>query len=72
MLLIFQYGSNCSAARLNAPKGLAGAAGDTGRVITIDECRIAFQVWSQGNGCAAADLVQTAGRHAWGVLYKIS
>lgn len=34
---------------------------------------MAFDVWSQTNGCAASDLVATprSGRRAWGVLYEI-
>ena len=34
---------------------------------------IAFNVWSQKNGCAASDLIPAPGtdRRAWGVLYEI-
>ena len=73
MPLIFQYGSNCNTGRLNAPERLAGAAEDRGRAETIDEFDLRFDVWSQGNGCAASDLVPArgTGRHAWGVLYEI-
>jgi hypothetical protein len=41
---------------------------------TIDEYEIAFDVWSCGNGCAAADLISAhgTGRRAWGVLYRTS
>jgi hypothetical protein len=72
MPVIFQYGSNCDADRLNSPKRLNGAALDLGAAETIEEYEIAFDVWSQGNGCAAGDLVQIPGRHAWGVLSEIS
>jgi len=74
MPLIFQYGSNCDAGRLNGEKRLAGDANDLGRAETVDEHDICFDVWSQGNGCAAADLLLApgSGRHAWGVLYQIS
>jgi hypothetical protein len=74
MPLIFQYGSNCNAARLNDKTRLDGAAEDRGRAQTIDEFDLRFDVWSQGNGCAASDLVPArgTGRHAWGVLYQLS
>ena len=44
-----------------------------GRAQTIDEFDLAFDVWSQGNGCTASDLLPApgTGRHAWGVLFEI-
>ncbi|MEK7993455.1 MAG: gamma-glutamylcyclotransferase [Planctomycetota bacterium] len=73
MPLIFQYGSNCDTSRLNAPGRLAGDAEDGGPAETIEEYDIAFDVWSQGNGCAASGLGAAPGsrRRAWGVLYEI-
>lgn len=73
MPLIFQYGSNCLTARLNGPQRLNGAAVVVGRAQTVDQYDIAFDVWSQSNGCAASNLVPAPGtnHHAWGVLYKI-
>ena len=73
MPFVFQYGSNCDAARLNGLGRLGGAAEDRGKAQTVAEFEIAFDVWSQGNACAAADLVEAAGsgHHAWGVLYEI-
>lgn len=73
MPLVFQYGSNCDAARLNAPERLAGDAHDARRAETIEEFEIAFDVWSQTNGCAASNLVLIpgSGRRAWGVLFEI-
>lgn len=73
MPLVFQYGSNCDPARLNAPERLAGDAVDLGRAETVDEFEVVFGVWSQTNGCAASDLVRVpnVGRRAWGVLYEI-
>jgi hypothetical protein len=73
MPLVFQYGSNCDEARLNAPKRLAGDAHDVRRAETIEEFEIAFDVWSQTNGCAASNLVRVpgSGRRAWGVLCEI-
>ena len=59
MPLIFQYGSNCDTERLNSPERLAGAAIERGRAQSMDEYEIEFDVWSNGNGCAAADLVQS-------------
>src|SRR5438132_13668551 len=72
MLLVFQYGSNTNVERLNSPKRLDGAASDRGRAETMDEYDLAFNVWSQGNGCAASDLrpATGTGRRAWGVLYE--
>lgn len=69
--LFFQYGSNCDAERLNAPERLDGAATNPRLAETIGEYDIAFNVWSNGNGCAASNLMPTLGRHAWGVLYDI-
>jgi len=74
MPVIFQYGSNCDSDRLNSPARLSGGAKDLGCAETIGEYEMAFNKWSQGNGCAAADLMpaSAAGRHAWGVLYNVS
>lgn len=74
MPLIFQYGSNCSTERLNSPKRLDGAAEPRGRAQTVSEYEIAFDVWSDGNRCATADLIPAheTGLHAWGVLYETS
>jgi hypothetical protein len=74
MLLIFQYGSNCSTVRLNSPERLDGEAIAIGRAQTVIEYEIAFDVWSKCNGCAAADLIPAhgTGLHAWGVLYETS
>lgn len=72
MALVFQYGSNCNEERLNSPCRLKGAAELIGKAQTIKDLEIAFDVWSKKNGCAAADLVDSEGRKAWGVIYKIS
>src|SRR3984957_6631545 len=70
---VFQYGSNCDAERLNAPARLAGDAHDLGRAETIEEFDIAFDVWSQTNGCAASNLIRVpgSGRRVWGILFEI-
>jgi hypothetical protein len=44
---------------------------DRGRAQTVDNFDIAFDVYSQSNGCAASDLVPTPNRKAWGVLYEV-
>lgn len=72
MPLVFQYGSNCTAARLKGPKRLNGAAKDLGRALTVEDFDIAFDVFSQKNGCAASDLIPKPGRQAWGVLWEMS
>lgn len=72
MPLVFQYGSNCTTARLNGPNRLKGAARDLGRAETVKDFDIAFDVVSKTNGCAASDLIERPGRKAWGVLYRLS
>jgi len=72
MPLVFQYGSNCTAGRLNGPSRLNGGAKDLGRAKTVEDFDIAFDVVSNTNGCAASDLIQSPGRKAWGVLYRLS
>jgi len=71
MTLLFQYGSNADADRLNAPERLDGAATNPRLASTVGEYDIAFNVYRQGNGCAATNLVPTPGQYAWGVLYDI-
>ncbi len=74
MPLVFQYGSNCDERRLNDRRRLNGAARDLGRAQTVSAFRIAFNKWSEQNGCAAADLIQSRrhGAPVWGVLYDLS
>lgn len=72
MSLVFQYGSNCIAARLNGPSRLNGCADDCGRAQTVEDFEIAFDVYSRTNACAASDLVSAPGLKAWGVLYEVS
>jgi len=71
MGLVFQYGSNCNEKRLNSPDRLNGAARRIGKAQTAKGFEIAFDVWSRSNDCAAADLVDSEGQKAWGVLYEI-
>ena len=71
MGLVFQYGSNCNKERLNSDDRLKGAAKPIGKAQTTKDFEIAFDVWSQTNNCAAADLVYNKGQKAWGVLYDV-
>lgn len=72
MPFVFQYGSNCTSGRLNGPNRLKGRAKDLGRAQTVEDFDIAFDVVSNTNACAASDLIQSPGRKAWGVLYRLS
>ena len=54
-MLVFQYGSNCSTARLNSHDRLRGDAVALGRA-DLDGYQLAFDVWSDGNNCAASDI----------------
>ncbi len=72
MTMVFQYGSNATAARLNGPQRMGGRAQDLGCAQTVNDFDIAFDVYSQNNGCAASDLIPQPGQKAWGVLYEIA
>jgi hypothetical protein len=75
MPLIFQYGSNCNLRRLNHSTRLrAGGAKNPRPALTVDEFEIAFNKWSEKNGCAAADMKEPEGRgrRIWGVVYGVS
>lgn len=71
MPLVFQYGSNCTTARLNGPNRLDGKAVDRGKAQTVEDFDIAFDAYSRTNGCAASDIVAAPGKKAWGVLFEI-
>ena len=71
MALVFQYGSNVSRGRLNAASRLKGRARFLCAVQTQEDYELSFTVWSEGNGCAAADLVPRGSRKIWGALYDI-
>jgi len=70
MALVFQYGSNCSAARINSRDRLNGDAVLLGRA-ELEGFRLVFDVWSDGNNCAAADIVEVPASTVQGVLYEI-
>jgi hypothetical protein len=71
--LLFQYGSNCNAERLNSPERLDGTAQKPVLAETVDEYQLAFDVWSNGNRCAASNIIPSpgAGLHAIGILYEV-
>jgi cation transport regulator ChaC len=69
-MLVFQYGSNCSTARLNSHDRLRGDAVAIGRA-DLDDYQLAFDVWSDGNNCAASDIVAAPGQTVQGVLFEI-
>jgi AIG2 family protein len=71
MALVFQFGSNASSTRLNSDDRLRGDAKDLGLVRTEAMFELDFDVWSDGNECAAADLRSGTGRVIWGVLYDV-
>lgn len=71
MALVFQYGSNCSTARLNSAERLQGNAIPVGLAETVDNYELRFDVWSTGNNCAAADIVPEGDGTVLGVLYEV-
>ena len=71
MALVFQYGSNCSDAQMNSLERLRGDARFIGIAQTLEDYRLTFDVWSAGRGCAASNIVPTAGSTVWGVLYDV-
>ena len=71
MTIIFQYGSNLNSERLNSQQRLRDEARYLGLAYTREPHELGFTVWSEGNGCAAADLVPGGTQPAWGALYEI-
>jgi hypothetical protein len=71
MSLVFQYGSNTSAQRLNSPERLNGAATVISPAYTKNLYELDFTVWSKTNKCAAADIVPDGKTQNWGALYEI-
>jgi dCTP deaminase len=68
---VFQYGSNCSSARLNSASRLSGDASSLGLVTTVDNYVLSFSVWSNSNNCAAADIELGGSSPVIGVLYEV-
>jgi cation transport regulator ChaC len=71
MALVFQYGSNCSAQRLNSQDRLRGDARPVGWAETVDNYELRFDVWSNGNECAASDIALGGDARVQGVLYEV-
>lgn len=71
MALVFQYGSNTSAARLNGHDRLNGMASVFGLARTAANYELRFEVWSVTNNCAAANIRPGGQRPVWGVLYDV-
>jgi hypothetical protein len=69
--LVFQYGSNCSDAQINGKGRLKGDARFISIAETVEDYELAFDVFSNGRHCAAADIVRKPGSKVWGVLYEI-
>ena len=71
MTLVFQYGSNCLDSQINGEDRLRGDAKFLSIAETVEDFELAFDVWSNGRGCAAADIVRKPGSKVWGVLYDV-
>jgi hypothetical protein len=69
--LVFQYGSNCSDSQINGKDRLKGDAKFVSIAETVYDFELAFDVFSNGRHCAAADIVRKPGAKIWGVLYEI-
>ena len=71
MAIVFQYGSNAWPDRLNSPDRLRGDAEPVGLARTSAHHELHFEVDSQTNRCAAANIRNGGTRSVWGVLYEI-
>ena len=71
MALVFQYGSNCPESQINGKDRLCGDAKFIGIAETVEDFRLAFDVWSTNRQCAASDIVESPGSKVWGVLYEV-
>jgi gamma-glutamylcyclotransferase len=69
--LLFQYGSNCDETQLNGDARMKGDAKFISIARTVDDFTLVFDVWAEGRGCAAADIVPSPGHKVWGVLYDV-
>jgi hypothetical protein len=68
MALVFQYGSNCSAERLNSRDRFRGDALPVGWAETLDNYELQFAAWSNGNECAASDIALGGDAPVQGVI----
>jgi gamma-glutamylcyclotransferase len=71
MALVFQYGSNCLDSQINSESRMRGDAKFIAIAETVADFQLAFDVWSKGRGCAAADIVPTPGNNVWVALYEV-
>jgi gamma-glutamylcyclotransferase (GGCT)/AIG2-like uncharacterized protein YtfP len=71
MALVFQYGSNMSTKRLNSVDRLNGFATFKAIAYTKDKYDLVFDIWSNTNKSATANIVNSSGNHIWGVVYII-
>jgi len=69
-VLLFQYGSNMSAARLNDPARLNGQAMPLSAA-RLDGWGIRFDLYSKTNESAVTDIVPAPGEHVMGVLFDV-
>ena len=69
--VVFQYGSNCLDAQINGNDRLRGDAKFISIAVTVEDYELAFDVFSHGRHCAAADIVRKPGSKVWGALYEI-
>jgi gamma-glutamylcyclotransferase (GGCT)/AIG2-like uncharacterized protein YtfP len=69
--LVFQYGSNCLDSQINGKDRLKGDAKFISIAETVEDYELAFDVFSKGRHCAAADIVPRPGGKVWGALYEI-
>ena len=72
MVLVFQYGSNCLESKINSRKRLKGKAEFVDIAKTVEKYKLDFDVFSENQKCAAADIIRTCeDKKVWGVLYSV-
>jgi hypothetical protein len=71
IMLVFQYGSNCSDREINGNGRLRGDARFIDIAETVEDFELAFDVWSTRRSCDAADILRRPGNTVWGVLYEV-
>lgn len=71
MSIVFQYGSNTLPSRINSEDRLHGDAQVLGKTKTAKSYDFVFDIWSNTNNCAAADIISGGSTQIWGVLYRI-
>ena len=72
MALVFQYGIQTHQRRgLIQLIDLMGMQNLLALRIQLKNTSLIFTVWSNGNNCAAADIVPGGTRQIWGVLYEV-